>query len=177
MIFTELGLKGAFLIQPERKEDERGFFARSWCIRELAAHGLNPALVQCNMSFNERAGTVRGLHYQKAPHGEAKMVTCFQGAIYDVIVDLRPGSPTCRQWLAVELTGENLWSLYIPEGFAHGFQTLADRTLVFYQMSEFFYPQSAAGIRYDDAALKISWPLPVSVISPRDRQLAKVTNS
>ncbi len=113
----------------------------------------------------------------KAPYGEAKLVTCFQGAIYDVIVDLRPESPTCRQWLAVELTGENLWSLYIPEGFAHGFQTLADRTLVFYQMSDFFYPQSAGGIRWDDAVLKIIWPLPVSVISPRDRQLAKVANS
>jgi dTDP-4-dehydrorhamnose 3,5-epimerase len=177
MIFTELSLKGAFLIQPERAADERGFFARSWCSREFAAHGLNPALVQCNLSFNERAGTVRGLHYQKSPHGEAKLVTCFQGAIYDVIVDIRPESPTCRQWLALELTGENLWSLYIPEGFAHGFQTLEDRTLVFYQMSEFFYPQGAAGIRWDDAALKITWPLAVSVISSRDRRLANAGNS
>ncbi len=172
MIFTELSLKGAFLIQPERAADERGFFARSWCTREFAARGLNGALVQCNLSFNDKAGTVRGLHYQKAPHGEAKMVTCFQGAIYDVIVDLRPESPTCGHWLGVELSGENLLSLYIPEGFAHGFQTLTDRTLVFYQMSEFFHPQSAAGIRWDDAALQITWPLTVSVISPKDRQLA-----
>ena len=177
MIFTELDLKGAFLIQPERAEDERSFFARSWCTREFAAHWLNPALMQCNLSFNGRAGTVSGLHYQKAPHGEAKMVTCFQGAIYDVIVDLRSESPTCRQWLAMELTGENLLSLYIPEGFAHGFQTLKDQTLVFYQMSEFFDPPSAAGIRWDDATLQITWPLPVSVISHRDRQLAKVANS
>jgi dTDP-4-dehydrorhamnose 3,5-epimerase len=177
MIFTELGLKGAFLIQPERAQDERGFFARSWCTREFAAHGLNPALVQCNMSFNEKAGTVRGLHYQKAPHGEAKLVTCFQGAIYDVMVDMRPESPTCRRWLGMVLTGENLSSLYIPAGFAHGFQTLEDRTLVFYQMSEFFYPQSAAGLRWDDAALAITWPLEISVISSRDQQLAKVGNA
>jgi len=176
MIFTELQLKGAFLIQPERAEDERGFFARSWCTREFAAHRLNPALVQCNLSFNARKGTVRGLHYQKAPHGEAKLVTCFQGAIYDVIVDLRPESPTCRQWLAVELTRENLLSLYIPEGFAHGFQTLKDRTLVFYQMSEFYYPHCAGGIRWDDSSLGITWPLEVSAISPRDRQLANVAN-
>jgi len=174
MIFTELSLKGAFLIQPERAADERGFFARSWCTREFAAHGLNPALVQCNLSFNAKRGTVRGLHYQKAPHGEAKMVTCFQGAIYDVIADLRPESPSCGQWLAVELSGENLLSLYIPEGFAHGFQALTDRTLVFYQMSEFFQPRSAAGIRWNDDSLRITWPLPVSVISPKDRQLAKM---
>lgn len=176
MIFTELQLKGAFLIQQERAEDERGFFARSWCTREFAAHGLNPALLQCNLSFNARKGTIRGLHYQKAPHGEAKLVTCFQGAIYDVIVDLRPGSPTCRQWQAVELSGENLLSLYIPEGFAHGFQTLEDRTLVFYQMSEFYYPECAAGIRWDDASLGITWPLEVAAISPRDRNLANVAN-
>ena len=171
MIFTELSLKDAFLIQPERAEDERGFFARSWCTREFAARGLNPALVQCNLSFNARKGTVRGLHYQQAPHGEAKLVTCFQGAIYDVIVDVRPQSLTFRQWLAVKLTEDNLWSLYIPEGLAHGFQALEDRTLVFYQMSEFYHPDAAAGFRWDDPSLGIAWPLKVTEISRKDASL------
>ncbi|MDD2901691.1 MAG: dTDP-4-dehydrorhamnose 3,5-epimerase [Syntrophales bacterium] len=168
MIFTELRLPGAFLIHQERAEDARGFFARFWCTREFAAHGLNPALVQCNLSFNVKKGTLRGLHYQKAPNGEAKLVTCFQGAIYDVIVDLRPDSPTYGQWLAVELTGENLLSLYIPEGLAHGFQTLEDRTLVFYQMSEFYQPDSAMGVRWDDPLFGIVWPMEVTTISSKD---------
>jgi dTDP-4-dehydrorhamnose 3,5-epimerase len=176
MIFTELQLKGAFMIQQERAEDERGFFSRFWCTREFAAHGLNPNLAQCNLSFNAKKGTIRGLHYQKAPCAEAKLVTCFQGAIYDLIVDLRPDSPTWRQWLAVELTGENLLSLYIPEGFAHGFQTLKDSTLVFYQMSEFYSSHCAAGIRWNDESLGITWPMEVSEISSKDRQLANLVD-
>ena len=147
MIFTETRLAGAYLIEPERIEDERGFFARTWCRDEFERHGLNPRLVQCNVSYNARRGTLRGMHYQAKPHEEAKLVRCTRGAIYDVIVDLRPDSPTYRQWVAAELTAENRRMLYIPEGFAHGFQTLADETEVFYQMSELFHPESARGVR------------------------------
>jgi dTDP-4-dehydrorhamnose 3,5-epimerase len=131
VIFTELSLPGAFLIEPERREDERGFFARTWCRREFAEHSLNPNLAQCNISFNRRRGTLRGLHFQAAPHEEAKLVRCTAGAIHDVIVDLRRSSPAFCRWEAVELTGDNRRLLYIPEGFAHGFQTLVDDTEVF----------------------------------------------
>ena len=169
MIFTATRLAGAYLIDPERIEDERGFFARTWCRDEFERQGLNPRLVQCNVSYNHRRGTLRGMHYQAKPHEEAKLVRCTRGAIYDVIVDLRPDSPTYRQWVAVELTAENRRMLYIPEGFAHGFQTLADETEVFYQMSESYHPQSARGVRYDDPALGIAWPLEVAIISEKDR--------
>ncbi|HMA34039.1 MAG TPA: dTDP-4-dehydrorhamnose 3,5-epimerase [Chloroflexia bacterium] len=169
MIFTELSLRGAFLIDPQRLEDERGFFARTWCAREFAAQGLNVHLAQCNISFNGRKGTVRGLHYQAAPHEEVKLVRCTMGAIYDVIVDLRADSPTFRRWVAVELTAANRRLVYVPAGCAHGFQTLADSTEVFYQMSEFYAPESARGVRWDDPTLAIAWPrIANRIISERD---------
>jgi dTDP-4-dehydrorhamnose 3,5-epimerase len=168
IIFQELSIPGAWLIEPEKQEDHRGFFARAWCQRESAAHGLITAFVQSNISFNKRKGTLRGLHYQAPPHEETKLVRVTQGAIYDVILDLRRDSPTCRQWQAVELTAENYRMLYIPAGLAHGFQTLADNTEIFYQMSDFYLPDSARGIRWDDPALNITWPLPQPIISPKD---------
>ncbi len=168
MIFSETKLKGVYLIEPERHEDERGFFARTWCQREFEGHGLNPSLVQCNVSFNRKKGTLRGMHYQIPPHAEAKLVRCTRGAGFEVVVDLRPGSPTHRRWVGIELTAENRWMLYIPGGCAHGFQTLADSTELFYQMSEFYHPESARGVRWDDPAFGIEWPLPVTVISEKD---------
>jgi dTDP-4-dehydrorhamnose 3,5-epimerase len=169
MIFTETKLKGAFIIDVEPREDERGFFARSWCEEEFQKHGLNPRLVQCNISFNKKCGTLRGMHYQIAPFAEAKVVRCTMGAIYDVIVDLRPDSATFKQWLAVELTADNHRALYIPEDFAHGFQTLADNVEVFYQMSEFYHPECARGARWNDPAFGIEWPVAESVISEKDQ--------
>ena len=158
MIFTETRLKGAFIIKPQRLEDERGFFARTWCQREFEEHGLNPRLVQCNISFNKKKDTLRGMHYQFEPYPEAKLVRCTMGAVYDVIVDLRPDSPTFKQWLGVELTAKNRLMLYIPEGIAHGFQTLINNVEVFYQMSEFYHPECARGIRWNDPAFGIEWP-------------------
>jgi dTDP-4-dehydrorhamnose 3,5-epimerase len=169
MIFTETALRGAYISEPERIEDERGFFARTWCEREFEAHGLNSKLVQCNISFNKRKGTLRGMHYQIAPNEEAKLVRCTRGAIYDVIIDLRPGSPTFTKHVPVTLTAENRRMLYIPEGFAHGFQTLEDRTEVSYQMSEYYVPEYGRGVRWNDPAFGIQWPLPVTIISDRDR--------
>ncbi len=172
MIFTETKLKGAFIIDPERHEDERGFFARTWCEQQFARHGLNLRLVQCSISFNKRKGTLRGMHYQAKPHEEARLVRCTMGAIYDVIIDLRPASPTLTQWVAVELAADNRRTLYVPEGFAHGFQTLADNTEVFYQMSEFYTPESARGVRWDDPAFGIEWPPGKRIMSERDRRYA-----
>lgn len=169
MTFQETRLPGVFEIGLAMNSDERGFFARSWCQKEFEEHGLNPKLVQCNVSFNERKGTMRGLHYQAAPHAEAKLVRCTMGAIYDVVVDLRPQSPAFKEWIGVTLSAENRQMLYIPEGCAHGFLTLEDNTEVFYQMSEFYHPESARGVRWDDPAFKIEWPAPVEVISERDR--------
>jgi dTDP-4-dehydrorhamnose 3,5-epimerase len=169
MIFTETKLQGAFIIDIDRIEDERGFFARTWCQREFEAHGLCIRLVQCNISFNKHKGTLRGMHYQAAPRAEAKLVRCTSGAIYDVIIDLRPDSPTFRQWLAVELTADNRRMLFIPQGFAHGFQTLAHDTEVFYQMSQFYAPEYARGVRWDDPAFGVSWPAEKRVISKRDQ--------
>jgi dTDP-4-dehydrorhamnose 3,5-epimerase len=168
VIFQELSIPGAWLLEPEKQEDDRGFFARAWCQREFAAHSLTTVFVQCNISFNKKKGTLRGLHYQAPPYGEAKLVRCTQGALYDVIVDLRRDSPTRGQWLAVELSAVNYRLLYIPAGIAHGFQTLADNTEIFYQMSEFYQPDAARGIRWDDPELNIPWPLPHPIISPRD---------
>jgi dTDP-4-dehydrorhamnose 3,5-epimerase len=168
--FIETRLKGAYIIEPEPIEDERGFFARSWCQQEFEAHGLNPNLVQCNISFNKKKGTLRGMHYQVTPHEEAKLVRCTKGAIYDVIIDLRPDSPTFKQWIAVELTAKNYKMLYIPEGFAHGFQSLEDNTEVFYQMSDFYHPQCARGVRWNDPVFKIEWPQNEWIISDRDLQ-------
>jgi dTDP-4-dehydrorhamnose 3,5-epimerase len=167
--FLETPLAGAVFIEPERLADERGFFARTWCARAFAEHGLKGELVQCSISFNQRKGTLRGMHYQKPPQEEAKLVRCTMGAIFDVIVDLRPESPTFLKHFAVELSQENRRMLYVPEGFAHGFQTLTDETEVFYQMTEVFAPEFATGYRWNDPAFGIEWPLAVSVISERDR--------
>ncbi len=169
MLFHETKLKGAFIIEPERVEDERGFFARTWCKREFETHGLNQNLVQCNISFNKKKTTMRGMHYQVAPHKETKLVRCTKGAIYDVIIDLRPDSHTFKQWISVELTSENRKMIYIPEDFAHGFLTLEDNTEVFYQMSEFYAPECARGIRWNDPAFSIKWPVEVRVLSNRDQ--------
>ncbi|MGB7949258.1 MAG: dTDP-4-dehydrorhamnose 3,5-epimerase, partial [Candidatus Binatia bacterium] len=169
MIFSETKLQGAFIIDPQKLEDDRGFFARSWCQREAAAYGLHPQWVQCNVSFNKKKATLRGMHYQCAPSEEAKLVRCTRGAIYDVIIDLRPTSSTYRKWLAVELTAENRRMLYIPEGFAHGFLTLDDNTEIFYQMAEFYVPACARGVRWNDSAFGIKWPMEASVISDKDR--------
>jgi len=156
-------------VEPELLEDERGSFARSFCQEEFRAHGLDPVIAQCNISFNKRRGVLRGLHYQVKPHEEAKLVRCTRGAIWDVIVDLREGAPTRYRWFATELTADNRRALYIPRGFAHGFQTLADNSEVFYQMSEFYHPESARGVRWNDPIIGIAWPLADPVVSPRDR--------
>jgi dTDP-4-dehydrorhamnose 3,5-epimerase len=171
MRFVATPLAGAFAIELEELGDERGFFARSFCREEFRARGLDPAVAQCNVSFNRRRGTLRGLHYQAEPHAEAKLVRCTRGAIWDVIVDLRPGSPTARRWFAAELTAENRRALYVPAGLAHGFQTLADDSEVLYQMSEPYYADLARGVRWDDAALAIPWPVKDVIVSERDRAL------
>lgn len=171
MIFRELQLPGAFVIEPERLEDERGFFARAFSKDEFAARGLDPTVVQCSLSFNRRRGTLRGMHYQVAPAEEAKLVRCVRGAIHDVIVDLRAGSPTFRRHAAARLDADNRLALYVPPGFAHGFQTLADDTELYYQMSAAYSPEHARGFRHDDPEVGIAWPLPVAVISERDRGL------
>jgi dTDP-4-dehydrorhamnose 3,5-epimerase len=168
--FQELPLAGAFLVEPERRDDGRGFFARAWCRREFEDYGIRCDWVQCNLSFNRRRGTLRGLHYQRAPWGEAKLVRCVRGAAYDVIVDLRPGSPHYGRWAAAELTADNRRMLYVPEGFAHGFQTLEDNTELFYQMGQYYLPKAAAGLRWDDPALGIAWPAcRRRLLSARDR--------
>lgn len=169
MIFRETPLKGAFVVEPERHSDQRGFFARTWCRREFEERGLDPRLAQCNISFNQLRGTLRGMHYQASPFGEAKLVRCTMGAIYDAIIDLRPGSGTYLGHFGEVLTAEDRKMLYIPEGFAHGFLTLQDRTEVHYQMSEFYSPDHARGVRWDDPAFGIRWPGEVAVISDRDR--------
>lgn len=168
MIFTPTPLEGLFVIELERIEDDRGFFARSWCAEEFIKNKLNPRLAQCNVSFNRKAGTLRGLHYQDDPHQEAKLVRCTMGKIFDVAVDLREDSPTYLKWHGTELSAENRKALYIPEGFAHGFQTLTDDSEVFYQMSESFYPELARGIRWDDPKIGVKWPEAQRIISPRD---------
>ncbi|SRR6266571_2096918 len=173
MIFGKTKLPGVFKIGLETKPDERGFFARTWCQKEFATHGLNTKLVQCSLSFNARKGTLRGMHYQLMPYAEAKLVRCTRGAIYDVVVDLRPQSPTFKDWIGVVLTAENRNTLYVPEGCAHGFLTLEDGTEVFYQMSEFQRVESARGVRFDDPAFRIAWPEKVEVISERDRNYPK----
>lgn len=170
MKFIETKLKGAFIIELERLEDERGFFARTFCQREFEEYGLNPKVVQCNMSFNRKKGTLRGMHYQAFPYEEAKLVRCIKGAIYDVIIDLRPNSIAFKKWLAVDLTEQNRRMIYIPEGFAHGFQTLRDNTEIFYQMSEFFRPEYARGVRWNDPAFEIGWPIEDPIISTNDLQ-------
>jgi dTDP-4-dehydrorhamnose 3,5-epimerase len=168
MIFLETNLKGAFVIDIEPREDERGFFARAWCKNEFEEHGLNSRVVQCNISFSKKRGTLRGMHHQCPPFEEVKLVRCTRGAVYDVIIDLRSDSLTYRQWFSIELSAENRRALYIPEGFAHGFQTLVDNTELFYQMSEFFHPENACGLRWNDPKLGITWPYMNPIISVQD---------
>jgi dTDP-4-dehydrorhamnose 3,5-epimerase len=170
MIFRETSVAGAWIVEPERQVDDRGFFARTWCATEFARHGLSPRLVQASVSYNYRRGTLRGLHYQVAPHAEAKLVRCIRGAIYDVAVDLRPESPTFRRHAAVVLDTNNRLALYVPEGCAHGFQTLADHTEVLYQRSAVYAPEAARGVRWDDPAFAISWPPADRIIAERDRR-------
>ena len=169
MLFQETALKGAYIIDLERLEDERGFFARSFCRQEFEARGLNPRVAQCNVSFSPRAGTLRGMHYQVPPFAESKLIRCTMGAIYDVIVDLRPESPSFMRHVGVVLSSDNRRMIFAPEGFAHGFLTLVDNTEVHYQMSEFYAPEHARGFRWNDPAFGIEWPMEVRVIVDRDR--------
>lgn len=172
MIFRETHLPGALVIEPERIHDQRGFFARTWCQEEFAAQGLSTRLVQCNISYNHHRGTLRGMHYQIAPHQEVKLVRCTRGAIYDVILDLRPQSPTYLQHIGVTLSAALQNALYVPVDFAHGFITLTDDAEVFYQMSEYYAPQAARGLRWNDPAFAIEWPIPVTTIAERDANYA-----
>lgn len=170
MIFIETTIKGAFIIEPAKLEDERGFFARTSCEREFGAHGLEHSFVQCSLSFNARQGTLRGMHYQIAPHAEVKLVRCTMGSILDVILDLRVGSPTFKKWTVTQLSAQNRSMHYVPKGCAHGFQTLEDDTEVFYQISEFYHPECARGVRWDDPAFGIQWPDAARILSTKDRQ-------
>jgi len=168
MIFTETKLKGAYILDLDRREDARGFFARTWCRKEFEDHGLWSQLVQINLGFSSKKGTLRGMHYQIAPYQEVKVVRCTMGAICDVIIDLRTDSPTHKQWTSVELTAGNHRMIYVPEGFAHGYQSLVDDTEIYYQTSQFYHPDFARGRRYNDPAFGIKWPLPVARISNQD---------
>lgn len=172
MIFTPTKLDGAFVIDLELREDDRGFFARTFCMREFEEHGLESMTAQCNLSFNHKAGTVRGMHYQLPPASEAKLVRCLKGAIHDVIIDLRPESPSYLQWFGVRLDDENRRALYVPPLFAHGYQALTDGAEVSYQVSEFYAPGQERGLRYDDPRFGIDWPLEVTVISEKDASWA-----
>jgi dTDP-4-dehydrorhamnose 3,5-epimerase len=169
MKFTETKLEGAYIVEPEPREDARGLFARTFCAREFGEKGLAVRFVQCSVSMTHERGTIRGLHFQLAPAAEAKLVRCVTGALYDVIVDLRPNSKTYLQHVGVELTAKSRRALYVPEFFAHGLQTLEGETEVFYQISEFFAPDFARGLRFDDPKLGIKWPLPVATIAEKDR--------
>ncbi len=169
MTFVPTRLSGVYIIEVEPHQDKRGFFARTYCAREFTEQGLAAKFVQCSISMNQIRGTLRGLHYQQAPARESKLVRCTSGAIYDVVVDVRPESPTYLQHLGVELSARNRRGLYVPELFAHGLQTLADETEVFYQISEFYAPEKSTGLRFDDPRLGIQWPLPVNVINEKDQ--------
>lgn len=169
MIFTETEISGSYLIDVKRIGDDRGFFGRLWCEREMEEMGLVSSIKQSNIGVSPLKGTLRGLHYQTAPHQEVKIIRCPRGAIYDVIVDLRPDSPTFKKWFAVELTAENSRMLYVPEGCATGYQTLVDDAEIYYHTSEFYHPESATGVRHDDPAFGIEWPLPIAAISDNDK--------
>lgn len=169
MIFTETRLSGAYIVDLEPRNDERGFFARSWCVNEFTKHGLNSNLAQCNISFNKSKGTLRGMHYQVTPYQEEKLIRCTMGMIYDVIIDLREESPTFKQWFSVELSAENRRALYVPKGFAHGYQTLMDNTETTYQVTEFYHPEAERGMRWNDPVFVVHWAAPVMVISEKDR--------
>lgn len=175
MKYTELSLRGAYVVTPELIPDQRGFFARTWDEHEFEGNHLEARIVQCNVSFNSKRGTLRGMHYQRPPHEEVKYVRCTQGAIFDVIVDLREDSPTRLRWEGVELTAENRLSLYVPRGFAHGYQTLTDDTEVTYQVSEFYHPESEGVLLWNDPALAIEWPISEVVISDKDRNAPPLT--
>ncbi|MDJ1472930.1 dTDP-4-dehydrorhamnose 3,5-epimerase [Cytophagaceae bacterium DM2B3-1] len=177
MIFTETELKGAFILEIKKLEDERGFFGRSWCKREMEEHGLNGNVVQTNVSYNKVKGTFRGMHFQRAPHQETKLVRCTKGAILDVIIDLRPASPTYKKWIAVELTEKNHKMLYVPEDFAHGFVTLEDETEVTYQVTQFYTPGAEGGLRWNDPAFGIQLPITPTVISAKDAAWADYTEA
>lgn len=168
MIFLETELPGAFAIDLERRDDERGFFARAWCEEEFRDNGLSTRVVQCNVAFNHTRGTLRGMHFQEAPHAEVKVIRCTRGGIFDVIIDLRPESETFTRWIGVELTDDNRRMLYVPAGFAHGYQTLEDDTETFYQVSEFYAPHAEGGVRWNDPAFGIDWPLEVTIVSEKD---------
>jgi dTDP-4-dehydrorhamnose 3,5-epimerase len=168
MIFLETVLRGAYIIELERREDDRGFFARGFCQKEFEAHGLKPTIAQANIASNRRKGTLRGMHFQYPPAAETKLVRCTRGAILDIIVDLRPESPTFLQHIAVELNADNQRALYVPERFAHGYQVLEDNTDTSYQVGEFYTPGSEGGLSYADARLGLTWPLPISVMSDKD---------
>lgn len=171
MDFKETILKGAFIVEGKRFDDDRGFFVQDWSQREFAAAGLDARMVECNRSFNRSKGTLRGMHYQTAPHEQAKLVRCLHGAMYDVIIDLRPDSPTFKQWLGVELSGEDTKALYVPPNFAHGFQTLLDNTEVAYHTSSYYQPSSERGVRWDDPTFNITWPqTEFRIIIARDRE-------
>jgi dTDP-4-dehydrorhamnose 3,5-epimerase len=175
MIFTETTLHGSYVIHLERNEDQRGFFARSWCRREFESHGLSGRLSQCNISFNRERGTLRGMHFQEPPYAEAKLVRCTRGSAYDVMIDLRRDSVTFRRHFGTIVSAENREMVYVPEGFAHGFLTMEDSTEIFYQMSEFYAPEHARGVRWDDPAFGVRWPVVVRVISDRDRSYPDFT--
>jgi dTDP-4-dehydrorhamnose 3,5-epimerase len=177
MIFKLAKIAGAFLIEPEKLEDLRGCFARTFCRREFGMHGLNARIAQCSVSFNEKSGTLRGMHYQASPHLETKVVRCTRGVIFDVLLDLRSESLTYGDWAAFELTAENHRLLYVPEGVAHGFLTLVDATEVLYQMSEFYEPGSARGVRWNDPAFGIEWPSPPTLISEQDSSFPLVSRN
>ena len=170
MIILPTALHGAYVIDLEKREDSRGFFARAWCRREFEQHHLVPDLMQANLSYNTIKGTLRGMHYQAAPYGEVKLVRCTRGRLYDVIVDLRPESSTYGRWLGIELTADNRLMLYVPAGFAHGYETLEDNTEALYLVSEYYTPGAERGVRYDDPAFEIVWPLPVTSVSEKDQQ-------
>lgn len=170
MIFTAMPLTGAYIIKPRKIEDDRGFFARILCKDEFAGHDLKLHLPQTNIARTYRRGTMRGLHFQEPPHAEVKIVRCTKGAVYDVIVDLRPGAPTFKHWFGVELTQDNFSAVYVPEGFAHGYLTLADDSEIYYHTSETYHPESASGVRYDDPEFGIEWPIGIAIISRQDRE-------
>lgn len=176
MIFSKTKLSGLFIVEPEKFEDERGFFACSWSQAEFERQGIESNLVECNISFNKRRAILRGLHYQVAPHEQAKLVRCTQGAIFDVAVDLRPDSTTRFQWVGVELSGANHRMFFIPAGFAHGYQTLTESSEIFYQMSAYYNPNSGRGVRWDDPAFGIEWPLPNPIMIERDRSYPLLAN-
>jgi dTDP-4-dehydrorhamnose 3,5-epimerase len=168
VIFAPTKLSGAVIVDLDRREDDRGFFARTFCQREFEEHGLDPCVAQCNVSVNRRRGTLRGMHWQQAPHGEAKLIRVTRGAIWDVIVDLRAGSPTHGDWFGVELSAESRRALYVPQDFAHGFQTLVDDVEIFYQMSTPYVPDAQRGFRWDDPAFAIRWPIGAPILNERD---------